>query len=201
MRFLYISSIGVHGRAPAGTVTEATPPAPEDDYAISKLAAERALAGLLGPRLRILRPAAVIGPGCPGNIPLLLKAVRKGLPLPFGAIRNARCFVDVEDLAALATLMLGEDAPPLALAAHPEPISTPALIRALAKGLHRPARLPTVPPALLALAARTVGRQAMWQSLAGNFIAAPQAALALGWRPAHSLAETLEKTAAASVNS
>ena len=35
------------------------------------------------------------------------------------------------------------------------------------------------------------GCKAMWQSLTGSFAAAPRAALALGWKPAESLAETL----------
>jgi nucleoside-diphosphate-sugar epimerase len=196
-RFIYISSIGVYGRAPSGIVTEQTAPAPQDDYALSKLEAEGRLADILGERLRILRPAAIVGPHCPGNIPLLLKLIRSGLPLPFGSIRNARSFVDIEDVAVLATLMLQENAPSLVLAAHPEPISTPDLIRALARGLSRPARLLPVPTACLGLIARATGRAAMFQSLTGSFIAQPVQAIAMGWRPAGSLTASFERTAAA----
>ena len=39
-----------------------------------------------------------------------------------------------------------------------------------------------------------VGCEAMSQSLAGSFAVAPRAALALGWKPAESLAETLRAT-------
>ncbi|MGE4522361.1 MAG: NAD-dependent epimerase/dehydratase family protein [Acetobacter sp.] len=196
-RFIYVSSIGIYGRAPSGIVTEQTASAPQDDYALSKLEAEERLADMLGPRLRVLRPAAIVGPHCPGNIPLLLKLIRSGIPLPFGSIGNARSFVDIEDVAALTTLMLQENAPSLVLAAHPEPISTPDLIRALARGLSRPARLLPVPTACLGVVARVLGREAMFQSLSGSFIARPVQAMAMGWRPARNLSASLERAAAA----
>jgi UDP-glucose 4-epimerase len=196
-RFIYVSSIGIYGRAPSGIVTEQTASAPQDDYALSKLEAEERLADMLGARLRVLRPAAIVGPHCPGNIPLLLKLIRCGLPLPFGSIRNARSFVDIEDVAALTTLMLQENAPSLVLAAHPEPISTPDLIRALARGLSRPARLLPVPTACLGVVARVLRREAMFQSLTGSFIARPVQAMAMGWRPARNLSASLERAAAA----
>ncbi len=86
-------------------------------------------------------------------------------------------------------------APPVVLAAHPEPIGTLALVRALAAGLGvRPNLLPC-PLWLLGGAARVAGRAAMWQSLAGDFAVAPNAALGLGWRPIAGLATQLVQTA------
>ena len=197
-RFIFLSSIVVHGRANPAPITDSTPAAPADDYARSKHAAEQALARQLGPRLHIIRPTAVIGPHCPGNIPLLLKAIRRGLPLPLGAIRNQRSFIDVEDLAHLTIMLLEKSPPPVVLAAHPTPISTPALIRALAKGLNRPARLLPVPPAWMALMTGIAGKRQMWQSLAGDLVVHPEAALLLGWQPACPLAASLESTASLS---
>lgn len=194
-RFIFLSSIVVHGRSHLGTITEESPPSPADDYARSKLAAEQALAMILGPRLHIVRPTAVIGPHCPGNIPLLIKTLQKGLPLPLGSIRNARSFIDVEDLARLISIMVAGPAPELVLAAHPHPISTPELIRALAKGLNRPARLLPTPLSFLALAARAGGKEQVWQSLSGSLVVSPKAALQLGWHPACSLATSFENTA------
>ncbi len=194
-RFVLISSIGVLGRAVEGIASETTPSAPADDYARSKLTAEASLRALLGERLCVLRPAAIIGPGCPGNIPLLLKLLRRRVPLPFASIHNARSFIALDDLARLMELvLLAKSPPPLVLAAHPVPISTPELIRALAEGMGVAPNLFPFPPALLALASRAAGREAMWQSMAGSFAVAPRAALALGWKPAESLAETLRAT-------
>lgn len=194
-RFIFLSSIIVHGRSCPEPITELTPPAPCDDYARSKCMAERTLVKLLGSRLHIIRPSAVIGPQCPGNIALLMKAIRKGFPLPLGAVRNARSFIDVEDLTHLISLLITGDAPGLVLAAHPVPISTPDLIRALAKGLNRPARLVSLPPAWLGLATSTLGKHTLWQSLAGTLVVRPKAALQYGWQPATSLAASLEKIA------
>lgn len=196
-RFIYLSSIGIHGRSSPALITELTPPAPTDDYARSKLMAEQALAKQLGHRLHVVRPTAVIGPGCPGNIPSLIKVLQKGLPLPLGAIRNARSFIDVDDLAQLIAMLVTGDAPRLVLAAHPTPISTPDLIRALAQGLNRPARLLPVPPTWLRLAARTAGKSRMWESLSGTLAVRPEAAMQLGWKPASSIAASFQKTAAA----
>ncbi len=67
-----------------GTVSDDTPPHPMDDYAASKLQAEQEVAAIFGGALTIIRPVAVVGPRCPGNIPLLLKLIGAGLPLPFG---------------------------------------------------------------------------------------------------------------------
>jgi UDP-glucose 4-epimerase len=199
-RFVLISTAHIHGRVAAGVVTDTTPPNPMDGYAASKLQAELAVKEIFGPGLTIIRPVAVIGPHCPGNLQLLMKLLARGIPLPFGAIRNARTFIDVDDLAALmlATLQ-SADPPPVILAAHPDSISTPDLIRALAAGMGQNAWLPPVPPRILSAGSKILGRAALWQSLAGSFIANPQAARAIGWAPAKTLAESLAKTGAAYV--
>lgn len=199
-RLVLVSTAHVHGRVHEGVVHDETAPNPMDDYAASKLRAEREVATVFGAGLTILRPVAVIGPHCPGNLQLLMKFLRRGLPLPFGAIANRRSFIEVGDLARLVELVLASAAPPGAvLAASPEAISTPDLVRALAEGLSVRALLPKIPAAIPAMAARMLGREAMWQSLAGSFVAAPKAALGLGWMPRASLRESLVETARRSV--
>ncbi len=194
-RFLLISTAHVHGRVHAETVSDATAPNPMDDYAASKLQAEREVTALFGQGLSILRPVAVIGPHCPGNLQLVMKLMHRGLPLPFGTIANQRSFIDAGDLARLAQAALQAPAPPaILLAASPEAISTPELIQALAEGMGVQPKLWGFPPPLLAAAAKTLGRGAMWQSLAGSFAANPRAALQLGWAPAKTLRESLVET-------
>ncbi len=194
-RLVLISTAHVHGRVHAGRVGDATAFAPADAYAESKLLAERAVAAVFGEGLSILRPVAVIGPGCPGNLQPLMRLLRRGLPLPFGALTNRRSFIAVADLARLVALVLASTAPPpMALAASPQAIATPALIRALARGMDVPARLLPAPPALLGAVARLLGRGSLWQSLSGDFLAEPRAALDLGWQPRASLEQALEET-------
>jgi UDP-glucose 4-epimerase len=199
-RFVFISTVGVFGRAVAGVVDEASITAPAEDYARAKLRAEAALREIYGDRLAVVRPVAVVGPHCPGNLPLVMKLLGRGVPLPFGSIRNRRSFIEVTDLARLVLAVLAAEVPPpLVLAAHPEPIGTADLVRALAKGMGVTARLLPCPAGILAAGARLAGRAAMFESLAGDFVVDPKAALALGWRPAESLAESLVKTGAAFV--
>jgi nucleoside-diphosphate-sugar epimerase len=190
-KFILISTAHIHGRVRTGMVTDSTPPNPMDLYAESKLQAEYDVAAAFGPGLSIIRPVAVIGPECPGNIPLLLKLLARKVPLPVGAIANRRSFIDRDDLAGIVLAVLRSEKPPQSvLAAHPETISTPDLVRALAEGLGVRAKIWSWPPELLAAGAMLLGRQAMWQSLSGDFVPNPVAALGLGWRPAETLAES-----------
>ncbi len=197
-RFVLISTAHVLGRVREGVVCDLTSVGPMDDYARSKLEAELAVAEVFGAGLSVVRPVAVIGPGCPGNLQLVMKLLSRGVPLPFGSIDNRRSFIAAEDLGRLVLAVLrAEAAPGVVLAAHPESIGTPALIRALASGMGLRPRLLPCPPAALAAGARLLGREAMWQSLGGSFVADPAAALALGWAPRESLAESLQRTGAA----
>jgi len=195
-RFILISSAGIHGRVHEGMVTDTTSPNPMNAYAESKLQAEHDVAAAFGPGLCLIRPVAVIGPGCPGNIQLLLKLLSRGVPLPFGAVQNRRSFIARDDLAQIVRAVLQAPVmPESVLAAHWETISTPDLVRALAQGLGTTARLPAWPPHILSAGATILGRSAMWQSLSGDFASNPAAARALGWIPAASLAESFQETA------
>jgi UDP-glucose 4-epimerase len=199
-KFILISTAHIHGRVHDGVVTDTTPPNPMDHYAASKLQAEETVTAAFGPGLTIIRPTAVIGPHCPGNLQLLMKLLQRRVPLPFGSIVNRRSFIDADDLALLVLAVVNtEIPPPVVLAAHPESISSPALIHALAAGMGVKPRLLPFPPALLAAGASVLGRAAMWQSLAGSFTANPQAARALGWAPRQTLTESLNQTGAAFV--
>ena len=180
--FVLISSAAIHGKSRDGLITEDTAPHPDDAYATSKHEGEQAVAAALAgspTRLTIIRPCAVIGPGCSGNIPRLAALIARGLPLPFAGIRNARSFIARDDLAALvAAVIEASDPPGLLLAAYPTPISTPDLIRALAEGLGRRVMLLPAPAPLLGLAANASGRGPLWQSFAGSFHADPARARA-----------------------
>ena len=177
-RFILVSSAAVHGKAPDGVVTEASEPDPDDAYAASKLEGEQAVRRVLagtGTALVIIRPCAVVGPGCAGNIPRLVRVIARSRVLPFGAIGNQRSFIARADLAALivAATQATHALPEIILAAHPEPIASPDLIRALAQGLERRIFLAPVPASWLGLAARAAKQGSAWRSFAGSFRAHP----------------------------
>lgn len=138
-RFVYLSSVKA-GREEPG-----------DAYAETKLAAERALAGVRGVEIVILRLPLVYGPRVKANFLRLMRAVARGWPLPFASIRNRRSFLYVGNLVDAIARAL--DAPRAAgktyLVADGAPVSTPELCRALGAALGRPARLFPFPPGIL----------------------------------------------------
>ena len=156
-RFVYLSSITAMGAAtaPGRPFRAGDPPRPESPYGRSKLATEQALAEAArdsGIELAIIRPPLVHGPGVRANFRALLRLVASGVPLPLAAIDNRRSLIFVAnlvDLLAEAATHPGA-AGQVLLAADDTDLSTPQLIRLLAAGLGRPARLFPVPEAAFA---------------------------------------------------
>ncbi len=172
-RFVFVSSAGVIGDFSGRPFTEADQPDPASEYAKSKWQAEQALAGIAletGMELVILRPVLVYGPGNPGNLERLMRLIRTGVPLPFAAIHNRRSLLNVGHLAAIicSAARLPEAAGKTVLLADGNDLSTPELVRAFAEGMGTSARLFAVPPALLLLAARMVGRTRDAERLIGS---------------------------------
>ena len=146
-RFVFLSSARVHGNRTTGVpFTESSPLLAEDPYGRSKADAERGLAALgatgrLEPM--ILRPPLVYGPGARGNFARLVALVARGVPLPLGAVRNRRSLIFVGNLVDAIVRSL--DHPAAAgetfLVSDGEDLSTPDLVRRIARALGKPARL------------------------------------------------------------
>jgi UDP-4-keto-D-QuiNAc 4-reductase len=143
-------------------------------YAMSKAEAETAVLrtrGRTGLPAVVLRPPLVYGPGAVANFAALLRAVRLGIPLPLGAVRNRRSLVFVGNLAAAIEAALDHpDAPGHVFAvSDDDDVSTPDLVRRLARALGRPAPwMPAVPPAAVARLLRLVGREGWIERLMGD---------------------------------
>ena len=156
-RFVYLSSIVAMGAAtiPGRPFRADDEPRPESPYGRSKLATEQGLAEAArdtGVELVIIRPPLVHGPGVRANFRALLQLVASGVPLPFAAIHNLRSFLHADNLADLMAVAATHRAAPgqVLLASDGTDLSTPALIRLLAQGIGRRARLVPVPHLLLA---------------------------------------------------
>lgn len=189
-RFVFVSSIGVHGlESGAGAITEASPIAPETPYAQSKADAERDLRAICaaGPMaLTIVRPPLVYGPGARGNFARLVKLVQSGLPLPLGRVNNRRSMVGLETLVDFLALCLAHPAAAdqAFVVADAEVTSTTELVETLARLMaKRPLLLP-VPASWMAAAARLSGRKSLAEGLFGDLVVdTTHARTALGWRP------------------
>lgn len=201
-RFVFVSSVKVNGDQTAlGRPFRADDiPAPVDAYGVSKAEAEAALAGIAtrtGLSLAVVRPPLVHGPGAKGNLAALMAVLERGLPLPLGAIDNRRSLVGVDNLADALAFLVGSPAQGRFLVRDDEDVSTPELIRRLARGLGRPARLVRMPVALLRLAAGMLGKAGAVTRLAGSLQVDDAPLRALGWAPPVALDDGLAAMAAA----
>ena len=97
-RVVYLSSVKVNGES--GSYSEADSPSPEGPYAVSKYEGEQVVRGFSnGIESVIVRPPLTYGPGVRANFQMLLRAVTRGVPLPFGSVRNQRSLVALDNLA------------------------------------------------------------------------------------------------------
>ena len=138
----------------------------------------------------VLRIPLVIGPGARGNVARLVAAVAEGRTLPFAAIDNRRSVVGLTNLCDALVALLDVDPPPAGVhfVAEAEPMSTPSLVRMIARALGKPVPLAYVPVPLLKLAAALLGRRDEIARLAGSLeVDASTLRAATGWRPAHAL--------------
>lgn len=202
-RFVFLSSIKVNGEEtrPGHPFTADDMPSPQDPYGVSKLEAEQALLALdreTGMEVVVLRPPLVYGPGVQANFRSMLRWVRRGVPLPLGAVQNSRTLVALDNLVDLILLCLEHPgaAHQVLLAGDGEDLSTPELLRRAATALGTRARLLPVPPGLLAAAASLLGQGAVAQRLCGSLqLDLSKTRRLLGWTPRVGIDEALRKTA------
>ena len=202
-RFAYVSSIGVNGaQTVQGTsFSEADQPNPHNDYALSKWEAEQGLlriAAETGMEVVIIRPPLVYGPDAPGNFGSLMRWLKRGVPLPLGAIHNRRSVVALDNLVDLIVSCLTHPAAAnqTFLVSDGEDVSTTELLHRMGLAMGCPARLVPLPPSLLKLAAAMVGKQDMAQRLCSSLqVDIAKARDLLGWHPLLSLDQGLKKAA------
>jgi nucleoside-diphosphate-sugar epimerase len=201
-RFIFVSSIKVNGEQTADKpFTEHDAARPEDAYGRSKWEAEQVLAKIAAAaRLEtvILRSPLVYGPGVKGNFLSLMRAVDRGLPLPFAAVRNRRSLLYLGNL--VDAIMLCVEHPGAAgqtyLLADDEGVSTPDLARAIGGALEKPARLIALPPALLRAAGAMLGKAGSIARLLGSLqVDSGKIRRELGWQPRSDMGRGLRKTA------
>jgi nucleoside-diphosphate-sugar epimerase len=158
----------------------------------------RKLSAETGMQVVIVRPPLVYAADAPGNFGRLLKLVRWGFPLPLSLVRNQRSFIARENL--LDFIIICIDHPMAAnqtfVVADGEDLSTPALIRLLAAGMGRPARLFPAPVSLLGAGAALLGRESVYQQLCGSLqVNISKARSLLQWSPPVRVADALYKAA------
>ncbi len=190
-RFVFISSIKVNGEStPIGNpFTASSTPQPLDAYGRSKLAAELGLKSIASSSLievTIIRPTLVYGPGVRANFSELMSIVNKQIPLPFSRVRNKRSLVGVGNLVSLITKCL--DHPGAAnqtfLVSDNSDLSTPQLIREIAKAQGRHPYLFPVPMIVLRLGAKILRKEHLLNRLCDSLQVDISSTIEnLGWTP------------------
>jgi nucleoside-diphosphate-sugar epimerase len=197
-RLVFMSSIKVNGEETLGApFRETDTPRPQDAYGMTKLEAEellRARERESGLELVTLRPPLVYGPGAKGNLLRLMRLVGRGVPLPFGSIKNSRSLLGVGNLAdaIMACVRSPQAAGRTYLVSDGEDLSTPALVQMLATALNAKARLVGCPVALLEAAGALTGKTAEVTRLTRSLeVDSSSIRRELAWAPPHPVARGL----------
>lgn len=190
-RFIFISTIKVLGEETSenNVFINEYPLNPHDYYSISKAEAEIELKKIIGAsemEFVIIRPPLVYGPGVKGNFASLLKLVSLPVPLPFGAIKNKRSLVSIDNLVDLICTCL--DHPnaknQIFLVSDDCDMSTPELCRLLATtGGYNP-HIFRIPESLLRFVLNMIGKKAAYERLFGSMeIDIEHTKSYLNWKP------------------
>ncbi len=137
-KFIFFSSVkAVADRVIGEQLTGNESPNPETAYGKSKLAAENYILNQIlpeGKKIYILRPCMIHGPGNKGNLNLLFKFVKSGIPWPLGRYDNKRSFTSIENLSFVMNEILERDIEPgIYQMADDEVLSTNRLIQLIAE--------------------------------------------------------------------
>jgi len=201
-RFIFLSSIKVMGEthAPGAPFSAQQQPVPADPYGLSKFEAEQGLMQLAkdsGMEVVIIRPPLVYGPGVKANFRQLIALTAREWPLPIGAIRNQRSMVALGNLVDLIVCCIRHPAAAnkTFLVSDGRDLSTPELVRTIAKAMGKKTRFLPVPVWLLRLAGRLTGKVGVVERLCGSLQVDIHDTLSiLNWQPPVSIEREIDQT-------
>jgi len=199
-RFVFISSIKVNGEE-----TRNTPFTPDDmittvdPYGVSKYEAEQGLFKIseeTGMEIVVIRPPLIYGPGVKANFKKMIEWVKKGVPLPLGAVQNKRSLVALDNLVDFIVLCMHHPkaANQIFLISDGEDVSTTELLQKVAKAMGKKAHLLPVPVGLMMFIAKLLGKGDVANRLFGSLqVDTSKARDLLDWKPVTTMDEQLKK--------
>lgn len=145
-KFIFFSSI----KAQDGDTPYAQSKKKAEDYILSRIQ-EYKETGVQGDKhTYILRPCMIHGKGVKGNLPLLYKVVKTGLPWPLAAFENKRSFASFGNVCYVVSELLNKDVESgLYSICDDEPLSTNELIEIICGCLGKKAWLWRIPQGLM----------------------------------------------------
>jgi len=171
-KFIFFSSVKAAADKVVGEIlTEEIVPSPKGPYGESKIKAENYILSYQSSVISqqsllpttnyplkstyILRPCMIHGPGNKGNLNLLYKVVKKGIPYPLGAFENRRSFCSIDNLSfVISGLIEKEVANGIYNVGDDESLSTNELITLMSDTMGKPANIWKWNKALVQLAAK-----------------------------------------------
>jgi nucleoside-diphosphate-sugar epimerase len=200
-RFIFMSSVKVNGEGTSSgqPFTLHDPPAPLDAYGKSKWEAEKRLIDFTrqkGMELVIIRSPLIYGSQVTGNFAALAKLVELGIPLPLAKIKNKRSLIGIDNLVDLIATCIDHPnaANQVFFASDGQDLSTPELVRGMAKAMERSSVLFLCPPKVLFVAALIIGKADLAEKLLGSLqVDISKAKHMLGWSPPVSVQDGLNR--------
>lgn len=171
-KFIFFSSVKAAADKVMGEIlTEEIVPSPKGPYGESKIKAENYILShqlsVISQQLSednalptekktyILRPCMIHGPGNKGNLNLLYKVVKKGIPYPLGTFENRRSFCSIDNLSFVISGLIEKDiASGIYNVGDDESLSTNELITLMATTMGKPASVWKWNKAVVQLAAK-----------------------------------------------
>ena len=148
-KFIFFSSVkAAADRVEGDVLIEDIVPSPKGPYGESKIAAENYIlshqssVSSIPKKTYILRPCMIHGPGNKGNLNLLYKVVKQGIPYPLGAFENRRSFTSIDNLSYVIAQLIEKDIiSGIYNVGDDESLSTNELIRLMANTMGEPDRI------------------------------------------------------------
>ncbi|MEZ8985184.1 NAD-dependent dehydratase [Vibrio cyclitrophicus FF160] len=208
-RFVFVSSIKVNGE-----LSELDSPfepdlshTPQDPYGLSKYEAETELAQLAkdtGLEVVIIRPPLVYGPGVKANFLSMMRLIDKGIPLPFGAIKNQRSLVYLDNLSDLILTCCEHPSAPgrIFLVSDDNDVSTTQLMQTIAHAMGKSPRLIPIPMSWIQVGSSSLNKKHIAQRVCGNLqVEIGLTKEILGWKPPVSFKQGIKRTVEAYLKS
>ncbi len=203
-RFIFISSIKVSGEYSrvGNPFKSSDEPNPTDPYGISKFEAEvglKILSKETAMEVVIIRPPLVYGQGVKGNFASLLQFASRGIPLPFGAIKNnLRSFVSVDNLVDLIVICISHPnaANRVFLISDDRDLSTAEMFRQLSKSFGKSGFMIPMPVFLYKIIGSLTGKSELVERLCGNLqVDISDTKSLLDWKPVITYKEAFARIA------
>jgi nucleoside-diphosphate-sugar epimerase len=173
-KFIFLSSIKAAIDSSPVAVDETIAPNPTSDYGKSKLLAEQFIHAQQLDSTKtfyILRPCMIHGPGNKGNLNVLYKFVKKGIPFPFAAFQNERSFLSIDNFTMMVNQILRNKVPSgLYHLADSETLSTLSLYKLICHEVNQKERAWAIPKTLVKSIFFLLGKTAQLNKLKDNAI-------------------------------